>query len=148
MALIFGAPVIEPAGKQASTASMRGEPVGEIGLDRRHQLVHLGVALDGEQARDPHAAESGDAAEVVAHEVDDHQVLGLLLVAGLELGPQIDVLDDRATARTGALDRLRDDVAGRRRPCRNCSGDELSSARSPKRSRPPWCVGLAARSRP
>ena len=51
VALIFGAPVIDPAGKHASIASTRRRPAASCACDRADQLVHLRVALDREQAR-------------------------------------------------------------------------------------------------
>jgi hypothetical protein len=64
------------------------------------------VRLDGEQPLDADAVEGGDAAEVVAHEVDDHQVLGPVLRGRAQLQPQGRVLLRGGAARPGALDRL------------------------------------------
>ena len=44
-----------------------------------------GVRLHGAQGRDGDGADGADAAEVVAHQVDDHHVLRVILL--LEVGP-------------------------------------------------------------
>ena len=49
------------------------------GVDGRGHLEHGLVGLDREQGRYRHAAGLGDAAEVVAQQVDDHQVLSAVL---------------------------------------------------------------------
>ncbi|MNF84998.1 hypothetical protein D3C84_673820 [compost metagenome] len=68
-------------------------------------MVHVGIALQGEQFRYPHRADATAAAEVVAQQVDDHQVFRAILAAGQQLGGQFLVLGDVAAARPGALDR-------------------------------------------
>ena len=47
--------------------------------DERRHLPDVRIPLDGEELRDRDAADLGDPAEVVAHHVDDHHVLGALL---------------------------------------------------------------------
>ena len=66
----------------------RPQPGGDVG----GQLVHGREALDGEQPGHLHAAGPGDAGDVVAQQVDDHQVLGALLGAGPQLLPPAGVL--------------------------------------------------------
>ena len=81
MVLTFGAPVMEPAGKQAATASARGIPGLQPGIDGAHHLVHRGVAFDRAEPADGHRAGHGEMAEVVAQQVHDHDVLGAVLRA-------------------------------------------------------------------
>ena len=52
-----------------------------------------------------------DLGEVVAGEVDEHEVLGLLLGVGDELGLEVGVLLGRRAARLRAGDRVREDAA-------------------------------------
>ena len=73
--------------------------------------MHVRVGLDGHERVDVHGAELAHAAEVVAAEVDEHHVLGALLLVGQQLlGDRLVVVDRRA-ARAGAGDRPRRDVA-------------------------------------
>ncbi len=62
-----------------------------------------GVGLDGVEGRNVHRAEVGDAAQVVAHHVDDHHVLGSVLGAAEQFGDQALVDAGIGMARTGAL---------------------------------------------
>ncbi len=66
--------------------------------------MHVGIALDLEQPRDGDAAHLAHTREVVAHEVDDHEVLGLLFVARGELGGERRIALDLGVARARALD--------------------------------------------
>ena len=75
----FGAPVIEPPGNDARRQSTIVRVGAQAGAHRRDQLVDGLVALDAHQRRHAHRADLGDAAEVVAQHVDDHQVLGAVL---------------------------------------------------------------------
>ena len=61
------------------------------------------VLLDGELLDDSHGAELGDTAHVVASEIDQHQMLGVLFGVGEQLVGQLLVfLGSRAPAdRTG-----------------------------------------------
>src|SRR5690606_6622357 len=44
--------------------------------DAADQVVDVGVAFDAEQLWHPYAAIGADAAQIVAQQIDDHQVLG------------------------------------------------------------------------
>ena len=83
----FGAPVIEPGREQRPQRADRGDVVAQPAADGRDELVHLGVGLHLHQRRHLDRARLADAAEVVAQQVDDHQVLGAeLRVARQPLG--------------------------------------------------------------
>ena len=69
------------------------------------------VALDAGVVAHHHRAQLGDAAHVVAAEVDQHQVLGPLLGIGPQLRLQRAVLLGRAPAAAGARDRAHVDAA-------------------------------------
>ena len=95
----FGAPVIEPPGKAARTQSIARGVVAQPAADGRHELVDRRVGLDGHERRHLDAAQRADAAEVVADEVDDHEVLGARLVVGAQRGRAVGVLDRVGGAR-------------------------------------------------
>ena len=116
----FGAPVTDPGGNVASTArpaDARRAAGPSTVLTRWHEP---GVRLDREQRGHLHRAPLAHAAEVVAHEVDDHHVLGPVLGAGSSAATRAVPLigDERTTApvaRQEALGRRRrhvDAVAG------------------------------------
>ena len=77
----LGAPVIDPPGNAARSRSSASTPGVEIADDGRDQMVDRGVALEREELGDAHRARRADARQVVAHQVDDHQVLGAILGA-------------------------------------------------------------------
>ena len=94
------------AGERGADAVDRGRVVAQAAADRRDELVDGGVGLDGHERRHLDAAQRAHAAEVVAHEIDDHEVLGARLVVGAQRGGAVGVLGGVGGARGGALDRL------------------------------------------
>ena len=68
--------------------------------------MHGRIAFDREGLLDLHAAGLGHAAEIVAHQIDDHQVLGLVLDRSGEFGGELGILLGGAATRTGAFHRL------------------------------------------
>ncbi len=79
--------------------------------DRAHQVHDVGVALHLHELGDPDAAGGAHPAEVVASEVDEHEVLGLLLLAPPQLRLELDVALRGGPAAAGAGDRVVLDVA-------------------------------------
>ena len=76
-----------------------------------HHLVHGGETLDAEEFRHVERADLRDQRDVVAQQVDDHAVLGLVLrIVGEEV-LQLLVLFRRLAARCRALHRMRLDPA-------------------------------------
>ena len=67
--------------------------------------MHGAIGLDGEEVGDLDRADLGDAAEIVAKQIDDHQILGALLLVHGEPGLEAGVLARRAPARRRALHR-------------------------------------------
>ena len=67
-------------------------------------MLHVRVALDGEQIRDPYAPELRHAPDVVASQIDEHQVLGPLLLVRQQGAAERLVLFRRPAARPGARD--------------------------------------------
>ncbi len=88
-----------------------GERRAAAGRHRGGHLEQRRIALHLEQRSDRDAADLGDAAEIVAQHVDDHDVLGAVLLGRLERGHLARVLLGRAAARGRALHR-----PGRQRP--------------------------------
>ena len=64
----------------------RAVPFRQSTAHRRDHVDHVRVALHAHELVDLHAARHADAAEVVAPQVDQHDVLGALLVVGAQLG--------------------------------------------------------------
>ncbi len=102
------------AGKQRAhdllDACRRLEPRGDGG----DHGVQGGIGLDGEEVFHRDAADQRQAADVVAHQIDDHQVLGAILRRGGERGLGAGVGEFVGAARRGALHRPRRDAALRR----------------------------------
>ena len=137
MVRILGAPVIEPPGKAARTQSHRGALRAEPGPHGADQLVHGGVRLDLEDAPHSHRARYGAPAEVVADQVDDHQVLRRGPSRRSAAPAQRGVLPRGGAARPGALDRPGLGASRPRLIRRNRSGEVLSTAVGPKREQRP-----------
>ena len=85
--------------EQLHQAGAGPEPSRDVGGQLEHRLV----ALDGEERRHVDTAGLGDAGDVVAHEVDDHDVLGALLGAGTEAAGQAPILVPVTTTSRRAL---------------------------------------------
>ena len=64
---------------------------GEVAFDLRNDVHHVRVAFDDGVGRDRYGARDADTAEVVAGEVDQHQVLSPFLRVGQEVGFQLAV---------------------------------------------------------
>ena len=107
----------------------RAHEIGEIDPgaqpagDGAHEVEQAGVGLDREQLRHAHRPVLAHAAEVVAREIDDHHVLGPVLVAQ----------GQRRPVGRGALDRAGLDAAPavRRRPRRR-AGTAPATPRPPR----------------
>ena len=123
----FGAPVIEPPGKAARMQSTRSASSRSRPRTVGDELVHGRVGLDDHERRHVDAAELADAAEVVAQQVDDHQVLGAVLLVVAQRGAAVGVLGRVGGARGGALDRLAPRRIRSRSTRRKRSGEELST---------------------
>ena len=104
MARTFGAPLSVPAGKHAAKASSRAEILAQRAFQRRDQVHHVGVALHIHQVFHFDRAVLADAAEIVAAEIDQHDVLGSFLFVVAHLLFQALVFGLVASARMGAGD--------------------------------------------
>ena len=107
IARTFGAPDTVPAGKHATSASSRSLILGELALDDRDQVHDVRVALERHERRHAHAAVLAHAAEVVAAEIDEHDVLGALLLVALQLVGEALILFVGPAARPRAGNRMR-----------------------------------------
>ena len=108
IARTFGAPLTVPAGSVARSTSIGPRPSRSVPVHLRRQVHHVAVALQRHQLVDLHGAELGDAADVVAGEVDEHHVLGALLRVLGQLGGHPAVVLVGLAALAGAGDRARD----------------------------------------
>ncbi len=77
----------------------------ELACHVARDVHHVAVALDDEALAHAHAADLRYAADVVAAEIDEHQVLGALLGIGEQLGLEVLVFLRRRTAADGAGER-------------------------------------------
>ena len=111
MARTFGAPDTVPAGRVARSTSMAEQPVAQPPRHLRGEVHHVAVALERHHLVDRLGAEVHDPAHVVAGQVDQHDVLGLLLGVLAQLGAEAAVLLVGAAPSAGAGDGPGDDGA-------------------------------------
>jgi hypothetical protein len=107
----LGRPGDRAAGEDRADQVGSAQAFAQPSANGRGHLVDRRVALDGKGPLDSHAAGLGDAAEVVTHQVDDHQVLGAVLDAFDERGGRIGVAHLVEIARARAFHRLGGDRA-------------------------------------
>ena len=120
IARTFGAPETVPAGKPADERGDDVEVVAQFALDVGDDVHDVAVALDEEAVGHLDRADLGDAADVVAAEIEQHQMLGALLGVGEQLGGERGVLGRRLAAPARAGDRA--DA----RPCRSRTRTRIS----------------------
>jgi hypothetical protein len=110
IARTFGAPESVPAGNVARSRSCAGrergaqqvepvQPLAQSGLHVGDDVHDVGVALDHAELVDAHGSHLRHATDVVAAEIDEHQVLGPLLGIGEQLGLERPVLLGGLSAR-------------------------------------------------
>ena len=146
IARTFGAPETVPAGNVSRSSEKASSVVAQPALDVGHQVHDVRVALDLEQARRPHGAGLADAGQVVAGEVDEHHVLGALLLVGGELGRER-VVGRRAVAARAGCRRWAAGAAVPSAVSETCvSGDAPTTARPSVSRKNMYGDGLTARS--
>ena len=124
IARTFGAPDSVPAGNVARTASNASRSGRRRPSHLGHDVHHMRIALDAVEQRRMDAAGLGDAADVVAGQVDEHRVLRQLLLVGQQVAPPA------PASRTGSSDRGRVPAIGRvRRPRRRGPGPAAPETR-------------------
>ena len=72
--------------------------------------MHVRIGLDGHELIHPHAAGLAHAPEVVALQIDEHDVFGALLGVGGKFGHLARIISGAAAARPRAGDRTRVDA--------------------------------------
>jgi hypothetical protein len=102
IARIFGAPDSVPGRERRLQHVERAEARPQHPFDVRHDVHHVRVALDDHPVGHFHRSGDGDAADVVARQVDQHHVLGDLLRVLDQLFRQRDIVLRRLPARTRA----------------------------------------------
>ena len=106
IARTLGAPLSVPAGKQAASASSGSSSLRSCSFQRRYQMHDVRVLLHVHQVADLHRAIFADAAQIVAAEIDQHDVLGALFLVVLQLFDQsLVVAAVGAAARVPAMGR-------------------------------------------
>ena len=123
MARTLGAPLTVPAGKAALSASVGSLPSRQRAAHRRDHVDDVRVELHLHELVDLDGAGHADAAEVVAAEVDQHDVLGALLLVGAQVVDEAPVLGGARAPPAGAGDRPRLDAVA-------LDGDERLGARA------------------
>ena len=127
---IFGAPVIEPPGKTAASSSAKPTPSrSSPRRGRRGARPRRAAARRAARASAP--TRLADARQVVPLEVDDHHVLGCVLLGGCEVAARAE--------RPRALDRLRPDppaAAGKEQLRRGGDDRPAVPDERPRRERP------------
>ena len=102
-ALDLGAPVTEPGGKAAASSSGQPAPSAQLAAHGGDEVDQPRVLLDRRTGRGRSRVPVAQTRpEVVADQVDDHHVLGVVLLQQVRLGAP------------GALDRARTRRSGRR----------------------------------
>ena len=94
-----------PAGKPAASASSAVAIAAQLAFDVGDDVHHLAVALDEELIGDGDGADLGNAADVVAAEIEQHQMLGAFLRIGEEFRLERLILVRRRAAPPRAGDR-------------------------------------------
>ena len=126
MARTLGAPLTVPAGKAALRASVGRGAVGQRAAHAGDHVDDVRVELHAHELVDAHAARHAHAPQVVAPEVDEHHVLGALLLVGAQVGDEAPVLG-------GVAPRRRVPAIGRVStwsPCTVMSGSGLEPQRA------------------
>ena len=107
----MGAPETVPAGKADTNRSngvlVRGQFAAHVGDD----VNDVGIAFDRHQLVDFDAANRGDPADVVAAQVDQHDVLGALFGVGEQIGFELALFFRRGAAAACAGDGAELDVS-------------------------------------
>src|SRR5262249_34345559 len=97
------------------------EPSANFG----NQMLHRFVGFDPAQFGDPHRARSANAREIVSQQIDDHQVLGPILLAFAKLVAREEIGLRTGSPPAGPLDRPGIDLAisDTHEPLGRCTGD-------------------------
>ena len=125
------------AGREDAAQQLRRvDTLLQSGAHAGRHLVQGLVGLDGEQVGDVDAADLGDAPDVVAHQIDDHQVLGALLDVRRQLLAAPAASASSVPAR-GAVPFIGRVNTVRPSCSMNSSGDADSTVTSPVSTMPP-----------
>ena len=144
----FGHPVIVPPGNNARSAST-GDRIGaQASAHVGHDVMHVCIGLGDHVFVHRHAAGLADAAEIVAFEIDQHDVLGAFLGMRHQLGGVAPILLGVPVARARAGDGPRRNLAaldaqqplGRRRKDASCRGSCTLAANGAGFARRKRCV--------
>ena len=136
MARIFGAPVIEPQGKSARTMSRRRVPCS-VRHARSTSSDAAGIGFDREQLLHLHRSRSSRRGQIVAQQIDDHEIFGAVLFARLQAAPS-GAHRPPVRGPRGAVPFIGRELS---RPCasaKNRSGDSDEDWRVPSITKAPW----------
>ena len=110
IARTFGAPESVPAGSTERSASIAATPRRSVPETLRDDVHDVAVGLDRHERVDVHRPVLAHPPEVVASEVDEHDVLGALLLVGQQTLGDHRVLGGVGAARARPGDGPRRDV--------------------------------------
>ena len=102
--------MIDPPGNGGAHQVERVVPGRQLAHHRGDEVMHRRVMLEREQFRHAHGARAADARQIVAHQIDDHQVLGAVLGALRQRLAEQAIVFGAEAARHRALDRPRLDM--------------------------------------
>ena len=85
----------------------RSDPRGQVAAHRTHELVHARVRLNIKQLLYGHRADLANPTEVVAHQVDNHEIFGAFLFIREQFVGQCGIHCPVGASRTGSLDWFR-----------------------------------------
>lgn len=125
IALIFGAPVIASARKGGFDAVERMDSFLQLPFDCRNELENRAVVLDMVHFRDLDAAGFADPAQIITHQIDNHQQFRPILFALQQLLAVGAILLLCGAPWSGSFNRTSLHLAVA--ICRNRSGELLNS---------------------
>ncbi len=105
MARTFGAPETVPAGKPATQGVNHIVFLRQLALDIGNDMHDLAVIFEDELVGHLDRADLGDAAHIVAAEIEQHQMFGPLLGIGEKFRGERPILGRRGAAPAGSGDR-------------------------------------------
>ena len=93
------------AGKEVLDDPCKAGSLRQLALDGRGHLMDRLVPLDRAEFGHPHASRVRNSGQVVAHQIDNHRVLGTLLRVSCQVSCDAPILRDVDTSPRGALHR-------------------------------------------
>ena len=100
----FRRPGHRPGGEHRPERVERARAIGQFAVHLTHDVKHMRVALDGHEIGDPHRPVARETAHVIAAQIDQHDMLGALLLVRQQFGGERRIFFRRLAAWTCAGD--------------------------------------------